>query len=119
MTPCVPTAITDLSVSVDDTLAEVEVRAGRAIVAQLLLRLDGPQQPVDDVVVQDVGDVGGRLLDRRRLDVRPQVSRVPRPAVPYARAPGGPLRNSTAAAATAVRQRQHGQQQRREPADRG
>lgn len=78
---------TDLSVSVDYTFAEVEVRAGRAIVAQLLLRLDDAQQPVDDVVVQRAA--AARATGRqpgRHLDVGPQIPRVPRPAVPYARA---------------------------------
>jgi len=62
------------------------VRAGSAVVAQLLLRLDDPQQPVDDVVVQLADGGRGRLLWLgRRLYVRPQVPGVPRPAVPYGR----------------------------------
>lgn len=62
------------------------MRAGSAVVAQLLLRLDDPQQPVDDVVVQLAGGGRGRLLWLgRRLCVRPQVPGVPRPAVPYGR----------------------------------
>jgi len=60
------------------------VRAGLAVVAQLLLRLDNAQQPVHDVVVQPGGGgVGGRQLGRRR-DVGPQVPGAPRPAVPDA-----------------------------------
>jgi len=67
------------------------VRAGGAVVAQLLLRLDDPQQPVDDVVVQPAAGGRGRLLrlGRRRLCVWPQVPGVPRPAVPYGRALSG------------------------------
>lgn len=78
---------TDLRVSVDDTLAKVQVRAGRAVVAQLLLRLYDPQQPVDDVVVQraaaaTTAATRGRQLGRR-LAVGPQVPGVPRPAMAY------------------------------------
>lgn len=78
--------VTHLSVPVNDTLSEVEVCAGSAVVAQLLLGLDDPQQPVDDIVVQLAGGSRCRLLWlSRRLCVRPQVPGVPRPAVPYGR----------------------------------
>lgn len=69
------------------------MRAGRAVVSQLLLRLDDAQQAVDDVVVES-GDGGagggggrGRAVRRRlgrRLRAGPQVPSVSRPAVPYA-----------------------------------
>lgn len=74
----------NLSVSVDDSFAQVQVRAGLAVVAQLLLRLDSAQQPVHDVVVQPGGGgVGGRQFGRHRA-VGPQVPRAPRPAMPDA-----------------------------------
>lgn len=79
---------THLRVSVDDALAEVQVRAGRAVVAQLLLRLDDPQQPVDDVVVQPTATAAAaasapsRQLGRH-LAGGAQVPSAPRPAVPY------------------------------------
>lgn len=75
------------------------MRAGRAVVAQLLLRLDDPEQPVDDIVVQSATAAAAAAASRgrqlgRRLAVGPQVPGVPRPAVPYTDA--GALRRGRA-----------------------